>query len=81
MFKRKLKIELQEKLRKERMFVTQKIDKATGMILKTIFPNREAYHSHLEHLNTSDHDSQNSSNRIHHHNEVKTYIGDVDLNI
>lgn len=60
MFKKKLKQELQEKLRKERMFITQKIDKATGIILKTVYPNREAYQHHLEHLNTSDRDSHNS---------------------
>lgn len=63
------------------MFITQKIDKATGIILKTVYPNLEAYQHHLEHLNTSDRDSHNSWSQIQHNNELITYIGDIDLNM
>lgn len=59
-FNRRLKEELQEKLRKERMFVTQKVDKTSGTIIKTVYPNIEALNYDMEHLNTSDNDSHKS---------------------
>ena len=78
-FQRILREELQEKLRKERMFVTQKVDKSTGKILKTVYPNIEAYNHDMEHLNTSDNDSHTNSWNIKHNNEKLTYIGEIPL--
>lgn len=78
-FNKKLLGELQEKLRKERIFVTQKINKETGMVLKTVYPTYEAYQQEMELINTSDRDSQQSRRHLQHNNEVMTYIGDVPM--
>ncbi|CAI2383956.1 unnamed protein product [Moneuplotes crassus] len=78
-YNKRLREELQEKLRKERMFVTQKIDKTSGAILKTVYPNIEALNYDVEHLNTSDNDSHKSCFNLKHNNEVMTYIGDIPL--
>ncbi|CAI2384846.1 unnamed protein product [Moneuplotes crassus] len=80
-FKKKHQEELQEKLRKERMFVTQKVDKSSGTILKTVYPNIEALNNDMEHWNTSDNDSHKSCYNLKHNNEVITYIGEVPIEL
>ena len=61
--------------------MTQKVDKKTGMILKTVYPNIEAFNYDMDHMNTSDNDSNRSSLNIKHNNEVMTYIGEIPLKI
>lgn len=78
-FNRKLELERQEKLRKERIFVIQKMDKKTGLVLKTMYPTYEVYQQDIEHMNSSEPDSQQSKLNIVHNNEILTYIKDVPL--
>lgn len=75
-FNKKLQEELREKMRKERIFITQKVNKQTGMVLKTVYPTYEVYQQEMEHRNTSDHDSSQSKHNLQHNNEIITYIGD-----
>ena len=52
--------ELNERLRKERIFIINKIDKKTGGVLRTIYPTYESFIHELEHKNTSENESHNS---------------------
>jgi hypothetical protein len=72
-----LRKELKEKLRKERVFIIQKLDKESGLVLKTVYPNIEVYQQEMEHMNSSEHES--SQNQILHNNEKVSIIGDIPL--
>lgn len=71
--------ELRERLRKERIFITQKIDKKTGMVLKTIYPTYESFINELEHKNTSENESQISKTLMKDTKEIITFIPDFPM--
>lgn len=51
---------MQEKLRRERIFITQKYDKRTGALLKTVYPTIEAYQLEAQLNNSSENESSQS---------------------
>lgn len=67
------------KLRKERIFITQKVDKSSGQILRTVYPTLEAYQQELDQLRSSSADSPVSRTNLQHNNEIISYLGDVKL--
>lgn len=69
-FNRKLRREMQEKLRKQRIFITQKYDKKSGVLLKTVYPTLEAYQNEFQAAETSKNSSETSKLNIEHNNEV-----------
>lgn len=66
-------------MRKERIFITQKIDKKTGTVLKTIYPTYESFVNELEHKNTSENESQMSKIVMKEAKEIVTYITDLPM--
>ena len=66
-------------MRKERIFITQKIDKKTGMVLKTIYPTYESFINELEHKNTSENESQISKTLMKDAKEIITFIPDFPM--
>lgn len=66
-------------MRKERIFVTQKIDKASGQILRTVYPTYEVYKQEIKHINSSEVESHESKNDLQHNNEIISYLGDIKL--
>jgi len=80
-FNKRLHKELQERMRKERVFVIQKLDRQTGQVRKTVYPTYEIFQQEMGHLAPTEHDSTEGRWSIRNKNEIVTYIGDIELQI
>ena len=77
-FNEKLRKERQEKLKRERVFITQKYDKKTGVLLKTVYPTIEAYEQEALQANQKyEINSDQSKWNIEHDNELIVVLTDL----
>lgn len=77
-FNERLRKERQEKLKRERIFITQKFDKKTGALIKTVYPTIEVYELEAHHANhRSEVDSYQSLWNIEHDNELIVVLTDL----